>query len=114
MITEDIYSEYLSHLLSGRRTECNRMVQGLLDAGIAVKDLYKDLLQKSLYEIGWLWERNKISVAREHLATAITEGVMNLVYPALFRTEKKRKLRRDFLRRQRATSSGRKNGRRHF
>ena len=34
--------------------------------------------------MGELWETNRISVAKEHLATAITEGLLNLTYPRLF------------------------------
>jgi methanogenic corrinoid protein MtbC1 len=37
-----------------------------------------------MYEVGELWERHKISVAVEHLATAITESLLTLVYPAVF------------------------------
>lgn len=31
--------------------------------------------------MGLLWERNQISVATEHIATAITEGLLNLALP---------------------------------
>jgi methanogenic corrinoid protein MtbC1 len=34
--------------------------------------------------VGELWEHNKISVAREHLATSLTESLMTQVYPLLF------------------------------
>jgi methanogenic corrinoid protein MtbC1 len=56
----------------------------LVDQGIAIKTLYTDLFQKSLYRVGELWERNRISVAREHLVTAVTEGLLSLTYPILF------------------------------
>lgn len=88
MISENVYNNYLDHLLGGRRAQCACIVQELLDQEIAIKDLYSGLFQESLYETGRLWEMNKISVAREHLVTAITEGLMNLVYPALFGKEK--------------------------
>ena len=84
MISSDIYNEYLTALLKGDRRTCTRIVTSLLDSQIEITTLYTDLFQKSLYEVGRLWERNKISVAREHLSTAITEGLMNLVYPRLF------------------------------
>ena len=92
MITDLLYQEYLSLLLNGKRDACSRMVQALIDKNIDIKTLYTDLFQKSLYEVGKLWEFNKITVAREHLVTAITEGLLNLVYPKLFlgkRTHKK-------------------------
>jgi methanogenic corrinoid protein MtbC1 len=84
MITEALYQEYLNLLLEGNRRECARIVQQLLDREIEIKALYADLFQKSLYEVGRLWEFNRISVAKEHLVTAITEGLLNLVYPRLF------------------------------
>ncbi len=84
MITEAFYQKYLALLLDGNRRECARIVQQLLDRDIEIKTLYADLFQKSLYEVGRLWEFNRISVAKEHLVTAITEGLLNLVYPRLF------------------------------
>ncbi len=87
MITEHLYRDYFDHLLKGDRITCARIVQALVDQDIDIKTLYADLFQKSLYAVGELWEYNKISVAREHLVTAITEGLLNLVYPKLFEKE---------------------------
>ncbi len=91
MITDSLYQEYLSLLLNGKRVACSRIVQALIDQGIDIKTLYTDLFQKSLYAVGELWEFNKITVAKEHLATAITEGLLNLVYPTLFLGKKTNK-----------------------
>lgn len=85
MITEQLYQEYLNLLLNGKRVACGHIVQKLLEQDIEIKTLYTDLFQKSLYAIGGLWELNKITVAKEHLVTAITEGLLNLVYPRLFK-----------------------------
>ena len=87
MITEDLYEKYLTQLLAGQRGHCGHIVQRLMDGGIEVKALYKDLFQRSLYTVGELWEQNRISVAKEHLATAITEGLLNLTYPRLFESD---------------------------
>lgn len=84
MISETLYQKYLTLLLGGNRRDCADMVQRLLDREIDIQVLYSDLFQKSLYEVGRLWEFNRISVAKEHLVTAITEGLLNLVYPRLF------------------------------
>lgn len=87
MITEAQYTAYRNALLDGSRPVCARLVRQLLEKRIDIKALYTDLFQKSLYEVGELWESNRITVAREHLATAITESVLNLVYPELFTGE---------------------------
>jgi MerR family transcriptional regulator, light-induced transcriptional regulator len=88
MIEESVYQKYLSALLAGRRSECHHMVQRLLDDRIEIEDLYAGLFQRSMYRVGELWETNRITVATEHLATAITEGLLNLVYPSLFETDR--------------------------
>jgi MerR family transcriptional regulator, light-induced transcriptional regulator len=84
MIDERLYQNYLSFLLEGNKDECGQIVGDLLQRDVSVRRLYSELFQPSLYEIGRLWETNRISVAAEHLATSITESLMGLVYPKLF------------------------------
>jgi len=80
-IDEAIYRRYLSALLVGDRPQCTQVVNQILQKGLAAKTIYTDLFQRSLYRVGELWEQNRISVAVEHLATAITERLLALVYP---------------------------------
>ncbi|MFW5783131.1 MAG: cobalamin B12-binding domain-containing protein [Spirochaetota bacterium] len=87
-LAEDQYRGYLDDLLSGNRQACTDVVQKLLDEKVGVRSIYLDLFQRSLYDVGSMWERNEISVAVEHLATAVTERLMSLVYPILFRSER--------------------------
>ena len=88
MIEERLYQDYLKALLAGKRKQCRDMVQRLLDANIELKTLFTDLFQRSMYEVGELWENNRITVANEHLATSITESLLNLAYPALFAADR--------------------------
>ena len=88
MIEEHVYQNYLKALLAGERSECRDIVRQLLDADIEIKTLYRHLFQRSMYQVGELWENNRITVAKEHLATSITESLLNLTYPALFATER--------------------------
>nr|WP_256522098.1 cobalamin B12-binding domain-containing protein [Halobacillus sp. A5] len=41
--------------------------------------LYEDIITPAMYFVGELWERNEISVADEHLATAICDFVLSKV-----------------------------------
>jgi methanogenic corrinoid protein MtbC1 len=83
-IPDDLYQTYLQKLLAGEKCPCQDIVLRLLDQGLELKTLYLDLIQRSMYEVGSLWERHRISVAVEHLATGITEQMLTLVYPRLF------------------------------
>jgi methanogenic corrinoid protein MtbC1 len=53
-----------------------------LRAGASLRDLYVDVFQAALYEVGARWEANRLSVAQEHIATAVTQYVMAQVYEA--------------------------------
>lgn len=84
MVNEALYRTYQNNLLKGNRGACSVIVSELLENGIDMKTLYIDLFQRSLYEVGKLWEQHKISVAAEHLCTSITENLLNLACPYLF------------------------------
>jgi len=86
-VPDALYDDYLSNLIAGQSRQCGELVQKLLSEGIEVEDLYTNLFQRSLYRVGELWERGRISVATEHIATSITERVMALAYPLIFSRE---------------------------
>ncbi|MFA7287889.1 MAG: cobalamin-dependent protein [Melioribacteraceae bacterium] len=79
MISESVYLHYLSSLLDGDKEQCTQIVNALLDKNIPVKDIYLNLFQRSLYRIGELWEKDRCSIADEHIATKITEGLVEIV-----------------------------------
>lgn len=85
MTREQAYAAFLDALLQGSR----RTVLGVVDAaragGLDLRTLYLDVFQPALREIGRLWQENRISVADEHLATAITQMAMSRLYDDLFR-----------------------------
>jgi len=45
--------------------------------------VYQDIFQNALYYVGELWETNRISVAREHIATSIVESLLALTFPLI-------------------------------
>jgi len=81
-------SDFLYHLLKGNRKMCSTIAKNFLAENPSIKDLYEDVFKEALYEVGRLWEANKITVATEHLATAITEGILNELYGELDIPEK--------------------------
>ena len=72
---------FLQALLAGDRHAAKTIAFEAFSMTDSLSDVYVELFQESLYEIGKLWESNRISVAQEHVATAITQYVMANVYP---------------------------------
>lgn len=75
---------YLEGLLRNDRRGATELVLAAAADGVAVADLYEQVFQPCLREIGRLWQRNEISVAQEHLFTAATQMVMSQLYPHIF------------------------------
>ncbi|MBN1650055.1 MAG: cobalamin-dependent protein [Bacteroidales bacterium] len=76
--------EYLDNLLKGNRNSALNLVLDKVKTGSHVKEMYLEIFQPVQYEIGRLWQTNKISVAQEHYCTGATQLVMSQLYPYLF------------------------------
>lgn len=75
---------FLRALLLGRRgAAVNIALQAIAD-GACAANIYLEICSKALWKIGELWERNEISVADEHRATAIVQYVIAQIYPRIF------------------------------
>ncbi|MFP4153274.1 MAG: B12-binding domain-containing protein [Alkalispirochaeta sp.] len=84
---QSLYSTYIDGLVSGDRRVCQGVVDHMLRADTPVLDIYVQIFQRSMYDVGKMWEEGSISVAVEHLATAVTERLLATVYPRIFQAE---------------------------
>ncbi|UQA56191.1 cobalamin B12-binding domain-containing protein [Polyangium aurulentum] len=78
------FDNYLDALERGDRRRALAVVKQGVAAGCHIRDIYLYVLQPAMYEIGRLWELNQLTVAQEHLATAITQSVMAHFYADVF------------------------------
>lgn len=75
------HKSFLGALLTGNRKEASRIVHDeVFQNGTGVQELYEAIIKNALYDIGEMWERGEISVATEHLASAIVEALLNELY----------------------------------
>ena len=63
-------------LLRGDSRAAVRILDEALDSGQSLVDFEFHVIQPAMYAIGELWHRNQVSVAQEHLATAIVHTAM--------------------------------------
>jgi methanogenic corrinoid protein MtbC1 len=88
MIENDTYNNYFNSLIKGAKYDCVAIFDEVVKSNVPVEKIYTQLFQRSLYQVGEYWEMNRISVATEHMATAITENLMIKLQPELFSTER--------------------------
>ena len=77
MISEVYFLDYTNGLLQGDKEKCISIVEKLITEKTDIKDIYVDLLQRSLYHVGKMWEQGQLSIADEHMGTEITKCLMN-------------------------------------
>lgn len=86
-----IRTKFLNALISGNHILCSELAHTCMTDHIPIKELYEKIIMKAMYDIGELWETNKISVATEHMASAIVESILNQLYFEIISKEKKNK-----------------------
>jgi MerR family transcriptional regulator, light-induced transcriptional regulator len=79
---------YLKSLLKADRLAASSIVKNTLESGCEIKDIYIHIFQATQYEIGRLWQTNRINVAQEHYCTAATQAIMSQLYPYVFKNKK--------------------------
>lgn len=79
MISEAIYLHYLNSLLDGDKKQCYHIVYNLIENGTSLREIFVNLFQRSMYRVGQMWENDRCSIADEHIATRITESLVEYV-----------------------------------
>jgi MerR family transcriptional regulator, light-induced transcriptional regulator len=75
-------SLYLQAILQGDKRAAMTVVEEAL-RGHPVTAVYRRIVEEAQVEVGALWARNEISVAREHMATAVSQYVLGELYTRL-------------------------------
>lgn len=81
---EGISRRYIDALRAADGTAAERVAFECLQEGMGVETLYGRVITPAMRRIGCLWKDGAITVADEHLATAITHRVMASAYGSSF------------------------------
>ena len=78
---DDLRDRYLQAQLAGDRRKAVQLVveDGLL-RGVTIGDLQHHVIQAAQHQIGVLWQRNEVTIAQEHMATAISQLTLAALY----------------------------------
>ncbi len=77
----DCKEEFLASLLEGDHRKALNVASVNVNSVADLTEFYLQVIQPAMYDIGNLWEKGDISVAREHLASALVTRVMASLYP---------------------------------
>ncbi len=79
----DERGKFCACLLTADFPNCIKIAESILTKENGQEALYLGLIQPVMYEIGRLWEQDKISTAEEHLATSIVGRILAGLYAKL-------------------------------
>jgi methanogenic corrinoid protein MtbC1 len=74
----ELAGAYAAALLSADEIAAEIAIREAMDTGLTTAEIDEELIAPALWLVGKLWERGKISVAEEHLATEISLRVLAL------------------------------------
>lgn len=75
-------ARYLACLLAADRDAATALIDDVRRDGVSVRELYLDVIQPTQYEVGRLWELDRLSVAEEHYCTGVSQLVIARLYPS--------------------------------
>jgi methanogenic corrinoid protein MtbC1 len=70
---------FLQALVARDSAQARRAVDAALAGGVAIAEIYVDVLQPALYEVGHRWALGDLNVAEEHYATAIAQSLLDVL-----------------------------------
>lgn len=85
---EDLRDRFVELLLRGNYKECIHMARERVTVIGELAPFYLRVVQPALYRIGTLWECHQISVAQEHMSSAIVGRIMASLYELVLDTDK--------------------------
>ncbi len=71
-------------VLNRQRREAAKLILDAAANGLPIREIYLDILQPSLRDVGRLWQTGRVTVAEEHYFTAVTQMIMSQLYPYIF------------------------------
>jgi MerR family transcriptional regulator, light-induced transcriptional regulator len=75
--------DYLAAILSGDAVRARHIVNEAVDEGMPIRELYLDVFEPVLDDVGERWAAGEINAATEHYATAVTQGILGALAPLM-------------------------------
>lgn len=86
---QDIKENYIKLLLEGNTRGAIRVIEEAAKTGIRLEDIYIEILQKVMYEVGDLWHKQIITIDKEHYCTSTTQMALAQFYSTIFSKPRK-------------------------
>jgi len=76
-----LQKKYFEFVLNGEKHLATQLILDSARNKFSAKDIYFYILERSLKEVGYLWEMNIIDISQEHYFSNVTQEIMSKLYP---------------------------------
>ena len=80
MELDAIRERYLHAQLAGDRREAIHVIDDCLQLGASVSDVQTEIIGSAQDHLGRLWERNQVTIAQEHMASAVSSVALSALF----------------------------------
>ncbi len=77
MSLDEYRSAFLDALLGRDSARARQAVERALEDGVPIPDVYLEILQPAMREVGHRWAMGVINIAEEHYATAVAQSILD-------------------------------------
>ena len=84
----EMKNSFRAALLNGNISKCLEISDGFIKSQDDIPAFYQYIIQPAMYDVGVMWEKDDISVAQEHLASAVVTRLLASITTRNSRTEK--------------------------
>ena len=77
MSVHEYRDAFLAALLARDSAQARRVVEDALEQGVPIPDIYLEMLDPALREVGHRWAMGALNVAEEHYATAVAQSILD-------------------------------------
>lgn len=81
---QSIKADYLGFMLKNDTRGALEIIAAAAAAGVPIEEIYTNILQEVMHEVGNLWHQSIITVDKEHYCTATTQIALAQFYPVIF------------------------------
>ena len=83
MTTTTLRDDFLAALMAGDATRARWLIDQAVEEGVPVHDVYLAVLAPTLQEVGERWAAGELTVAHEHYAVAVSQGILGVLAPRI-------------------------------
>jgi methanogenic corrinoid protein MtbC1 len=84
VVLNDKKNLLFSYLIEGDYKSSIKLIKEIIHDKETLSNIYTEIIKEAMYDVGKAWQKGKISISQEHLATSVVTRIMASIYMDYF------------------------------